>query len=251
MCMHVCIRVYTHTHIYVFHIYTQREGESSVASSASRGLCVFFHECTAWKEQRKKKKTTTAPQNVVLLWLRSEKQTAVANLRHYSRSPWTTPRAHHARCSTSHCLVPVDLFKKGWIVVKKHFCMMEYMKMYKCQILFLFADRLGNALLDGFIFSASPPARFHSISPRRTSFLPHPSPPGGTEGLHCWYSRPHRWAALLWWKSECVESLVELHCMYCIYGIKIVFCSSPVSVPSLLCPPVVKHRCCRQPCKTI
>lgn len=106
---------------------------------------------------------------------------------------------------------------------------MEYMKMYKCQILFLFADRLGNALLDGFIFSTSPPARFHSISPRRTSFLPHPSPPGGTEGLHCWYSRPHRWAALLWWKSECVESLVELHCMYCIYGIKIVFCSSPVS----------------------
>lgn len=128
---------------------------------------------------------------------------------------------------------------------------MEYMKMYKCQILFLFAERLGNALLDGFIFSASPPARFHSISPRRTSFLPHPSPPGGTEGLHCWYSRSHRWAALLWWKSECVESLVELHCMYCIYGIKIVFCSSPVSVPSLLCPPVVKHRCCRQPCKTI
>lgn len=123
--------------------------------------------------------------------------------------------------------------------------------MYKCQILFLFADHLRNVLLDGFIFSASPLVRFHSnLSTSHLLFAP-PLTPGGTENLQCWYSRPHRCAALLWWKSECVESLVELHCMYCIYGIKIVFCSSVVSVLSLPCPPVVKHRCCRQPCKTM
>lgn len=54
---------------------------------------------------------------------------------------------------------------------------------------------------------------------------PLPSPPGGTEDLQSG-TLSHQWAALHWWKSECVESLVELHCMYCIYGIKIVFCSS-------------------------
>lgn len=72
-----------------------------------------------------------------------------------------------------------------------------------------------------------------NLSTPRLLFAP-PHTPGGTENLQCWYSRPHRWAALLWWKSECVESLVELHCMYCIYGIKIVFCSSAVCSVSAL-----------------
>lgn len=126
--MYVCVYIYIYIYVYITYIYTQRERESSAASSASRFLCVFFHECTAWKEQRKKK-TTTAPQNVVLLWLRSEKQTAVANLRHYSRSPWTTPRAHHARCSTSHCLVPVDLFKKDELLWKSTFV---WWNIWKC-----------------------------------------------------------------------------------------------------------------------
>lgn len=41
------------------------------------------------KGKTKKNKSTTAPQNVVLMWLRSETQMAqlVANLRHYSQSP--------------------------------------------------------------------------------------------------------------------------------------------------------------------
>lgn len=107
--------------------------------------------------------------------------------------------------------------------------------MYKCQI--LFSSTTDCCFV---FFSCPPPLHPPSCScslSLSTSHLllappPHPLLPGGTAALHCW-------------KSECVESLVELHCMYCIYGIKIVFCSSPASLvfppPALPLPPPHPH----------
>lgn len=113
--------------------------------------------------------------------------------------------------------------------------MTEYTKMYKCQILFssttlFFLER----------FTPSLPSCSFSLNLSTSHLLL--APPGPLRvalRIVNAGTLSHRCAALHWWKSECVESLVELHCMYCIYGIKIVFCSSPVSVPPLLCPPVV------------
>lgn len=98
-------------------------------------------------------------------------------------------------------------------------------------------------LLDRFI-PLLPPARFHYLS--TPHLLLAPSAPLDV-GLRIFDdgTLSHRRSTLHWWKTECVESLVELHCMYCTYGIKIVFCSSPVSVLPPLCLPGVKPECCK------